>query len=310
MRISVVIPVFNVEGYLADTLRSLQSQSFGDFEVVVVDDGSTDTTLAVARSFESTDSRIRVVENRGAKGVSGARNFGISLAKGRWLCFLDGDDLLHEDALAEKIKASDSFPDALFFGGDFMRFRENPDISSASQVDRNPGWNRRFLSAKQSGVPCELRDPVESFLSCVLTWTGVVMVDADLVRSLGGFDEEMRMGEDDHLWIRLAAHSQSFVFVPKSISFYRVRDGSLTNSSKSPTHNLPMMFDKLLGDPAFRAYSTYIRLRRNEAVLGNSYFYRRSGDVREAFFWAFQAVLLAPWRSEAWRCLLGAVFFR
>lgn len=310
MKISVVVPVFNVARYLPDSIRSLQSQTFWDFEVVIVDDGSTDQTLDIAKRFESVDSRICVVENRRAKGVSGARNFGISIAKGEWLCFLDGDDLLHEDALMERMKAVHSFPDTLFFGGDYIRFQESADVLAPSQVDRNEGWRSRFLDAKQSGDPRELKNPMDHFLDCILTWTGTVLVDADLVRLLGGFDEEMQMGEDDYLWVRLAANSRSFVFVPKSIAFYRIRRGSLTNSMRSPTHNLPTMFDKLLRDPSFQAYSAPIKLRRIEAVIGNAYFYRRAGRVREAVSWAIRSILVAPWRGETWRCLLGAVFFR
>lgn len=94
--ISLVVPVYNVQEYLPECLDSLLGQSFAAIEIILVDDGSTDASGAVCDSYAERDSRIRVVHQRNA-GVSGARNAGIRLARGRYLGFVDSDDWVDRD---------------------------------------------------------------------------------------------------------------------------------------------------------------------------------------------------------------------
>jgi len=105
-RISVVVPVFNVEQYLAACLRSVAAQTFGDLEVVVVDDGSTDGSAAIAETFARDDGRFRLVRQANG-GLSKARNTGIDAATGEFLAFLDSDDVLPADAYERLLGALD-----------------------------------------------------------------------------------------------------------------------------------------------------------------------------------------------------------
>lgn len=97
-RFSIIVPIYNVEPYVSMTLRSLQSQTFTDFEVIAVDDGSTDGSGAVLDYYAASDSRIRVIRQKNS-GVSAARNAGLENARGEWVMFVDGDDALRCDAL-------------------------------------------------------------------------------------------------------------------------------------------------------------------------------------------------------------------
>src|SRR5918999_4707877 len=96
-RISVVVPIYNVEGFLRECLESVAAQTVGDLEVVMVDDGSTDGSAAIAREFAERDSRFRLLSQPNA-GLSAARNTGIEAAEGEFLAFLDGDDVLPPNA--------------------------------------------------------------------------------------------------------------------------------------------------------------------------------------------------------------------
>lgn len=109
--ISVVIPIYNTEKYLHECLQSVQDQTFTDFEVVMVNDGSTDTSADIAAQFSRADSRFRLV-NKPNGGPSAARNKGIEESKGEFLLFLDSDDALHHDALKILRHAFELFPDA------------------------------------------------------------------------------------------------------------------------------------------------------------------------------------------------------
>ena len=96
MKYSVVIPLYNKEHYIAGTLRSVLTQTFPDYEVIVVDDGSTDNSLQACKTVQSD--KIRIVQQAN-QGVSAARNKGIELAAGEYICFLDADDTWHPDYL-------------------------------------------------------------------------------------------------------------------------------------------------------------------------------------------------------------------
>lgn len=97
---SVVVPVFNAEQYLKRTLKSILDQNFTEFELILVDDGSLDRSLAVCEAFALTDTRIIVLKNNKNCGAAEARNRGIDIAKGKYLCFVDADDYIEPDFLS------------------------------------------------------------------------------------------------------------------------------------------------------------------------------------------------------------------
>jgi len=98
-KFSVIVPIYNVQAYLAECLDSVLAQSFTDFEIVAVDDVSKDQSLAIAREYAQKHPQVRLVEHEVNKGLGGARNTGIEQAKGEYLIFLDSDDYLREDSL-------------------------------------------------------------------------------------------------------------------------------------------------------------------------------------------------------------------
>ena len=93
MKISIIIPCYNSEKYLADCLDSVLAQSFGDFEAILIDDGSKDDTLSIARVYAQKDPRVRVYAKENG-GVAAARNLGLDHAQGEWITFVDSDDPL------------------------------------------------------------------------------------------------------------------------------------------------------------------------------------------------------------------------
>src|SRR5689334_22165094 len=100
--VSVYMPAFNVERYVADAVRSVLSQTFGDFELIVVDDGSTDRTLDILRDLARTDPRVKLL-SRPNTGVSRASNEAIALARGEFLARMDSDDFSMPDRLEKQI---------------------------------------------------------------------------------------------------------------------------------------------------------------------------------------------------------------
>lgn len=100
VNISVIMPVYNAEKYLREALQSLLKQTFRNFEIICVDDGSTDGSLNILREFQRSDSRIRILVNDGRCGAAASRNKGMCASEGKYITFLDGDDLFDEEMLA------------------------------------------------------------------------------------------------------------------------------------------------------------------------------------------------------------------
>lgn len=109
--VSVVVPAYNIEGYIADCMRSAVNQTYPEIEIIVVNDGSTDSTLSIIEEFQRQDSRIRVI-TRPNGGLSAARNTGLDSAQGEYIVFADGDDVLMPDAIETMVGiASDTSAD-------------------------------------------------------------------------------------------------------------------------------------------------------------------------------------------------------
>ena len=114
---SVIVPIYKVEKYLEKCITSILNQSFTDFELILVDDGSPDSCPQICDNFALKDSRIRVIHKKNG-GLVSARNIGIQAAKGDYICYVDGDDWIHKDMLSEIYKDSIQkySPDMIIFG--------------------------------------------------------------------------------------------------------------------------------------------------------------------------------------------------
>lgn len=125
--ISVVVPAYNAERYLPATLRSILAQTFRDFELIVVDDGSTDGTLAIIEEVAAGDQRVRPVHLPSNRGRSAARNTALDLARGTWVCPTDADDLWFRGRLASLVFASRRHLGAQSFTDDLIQFTVGPE---------------------------------------------------------------------------------------------------------------------------------------------------------------------------------------
>lgn len=127
--ISVIVPAYNVEKYIADCLESITTQSYRDIEIIVVNDGSTDSTLEIINRHAAADPRIRVISQPNG-GLSAARNVGLDAANGEWIAFVDGDDMLLPDALSHLLNiAEDTQADIVC--GSFIRQNSEPKLTNS-----------------------------------------------------------------------------------------------------------------------------------------------------------------------------------
>ena len=157
--VSVIIPSYNSEKYIAKTLDSVCAQTYADFEVLVMNDCSSDRTAEIVESYAAKDSRIHLMNLPGNKGVSHARNTGVRMASGDWIAFLDSDDMWTKDKLEKQLKLYECLnakikaaadPEFLFTGSSFIDENGNP-LASVLHV---PGHVDFSELLKQNIISC------------------------------------------------------------------------------------------------------------------------------------------------------------
>lgn len=214
--ISVVIPLYNKEAHIAKTLDSVLNQTYQNFEIIVVDDGSTDNSSLIAKSF--ADSRIRIISQPNG-GVSAARNRGTSEAIGEYIAFLDADDLWLPSYLETQIKLLAKYPNCDVFATNYI-FRDSEGKTSPTII-------RNILFDGPDGILTNYFQVASSSHSPL--WTSAVMVKKNAIKEIGGFPKNIKSGEDLLTWAKLAvkyniAYSRSPQAVFNQTSFRPIEE--------------------------------------------------------------------------------------
>jgi glycosyltransferase involved in cell wall biosynthesis len=183
---SVIIPLYNKESSIGSTIDSVLNQTYSNFELIIVNDGSTDKSLTEVQKFD--DSRIKIY-NKLNGGVSSARNFGIEKSQKQFIVFLDADDFWFPFCLAEYCKLIIEFPDAEVYCTNYNMTGKNLKGSDRSYIVEDYYYTSAFYLAKWS-IPIML--------------TGCVSIRRNLLNEVGYFDLNITHGEDIDMWERLA----------------------------------------------------------------------------------------------------------
>ena len=203
MRFSVIIPLYNKEPYLSKALASVIEQTFRDFELIVVDDGSTDDSFKVAQDvLKDAGVKQQLIRQENA-GVSMARNNGVMAASGDYICFLDADDWWAPSFLERMDWLIHAYPDAGIYGTNYY-------------VVKN-GRQRICVTTAKTGYINYCRSYAEK-LQMPLTSISVA-IPKDVFQSSGGFKPHLKLGEDFDLWIRIAL-SHKVAFLDEPLAFY------------------------------------------------------------------------------------------
>lgn len=220
VKISVIIPVYNVEKHLRECIDSVISQSFGDIEIICINDGSTDNSLNILNSYN--DERIRII-NQENKGLAASRNLGLDLALGEYVCFLDSDDYLETSALEELYEIAQSN------STDFVIFKMiNFDDKTRKKI-RDNYYENRILKEKVDG---RVFNPVEDIGKNLFGMP--VTAPGNLFKK--EFIGDMRFPEglifeDNPFYTEALFKAKRVYFLDKHLYFRRVRSDSITQSN-------------------------------------------------------------------------------
>jgi glycosyltransferase involved in cell wall biosynthesis len=213
MRVSVVIPVHNGEKYLAQAIESVLAQTFRDFELLIVDDGSTDGSRAIMDRCARRDARIRIL-SQANRGVSAAGNLGFEKARGEWVARLDADDLFLPDKLQRQVAFIRRHPDVRIVGT--LGYFINHAGSIIGLVNSDGPFTRaEFERMAGRGAP-------------VFFVHSSTLMHRETVLAVGGYREQYVQAEDVDLWLRMAGKGHLLLKMPEPLLLYRLHGESLT----------------------------------------------------------------------------------
>ncbi|MCX5829716.1 MAG: glycosyltransferase [Deltaproteobacteria bacterium] len=283
--ISVVVPAYNAELFIEDALNSIDQQSVSDYEIVVVDDGSTDGTYDRVKGWANAHPAIHVkIVRQENKGIGGARNTGINSSSGSYIAFLDADDVWLEPKLENVLQ----------------HLKKSPNLDLICHDE----WieeNGRKIRRNYCGPYKSYRDLLYKGNS-ISTSATVVKKDKALI--VGGFSEDLSFNgvEDYDFWLRLAKINCSFAYINVVLGVYRVFGQGITAKiAEHCQHNLNVVnahFQEW--QPKTPLYKYLIRKRRADIVRGGGRAFMRSGNHRAARQYFFTSLTCDLFNLKSW----------
>lgn len=223
--VSVVMPAYNAERFIEDAVRSVQAQSFRDWELLVIDDGSTDRTVEIVRELARQDERITVIRNESNLGVAKTRNRGFDLSRGAYVALLDSDDLWYPEKLERQIA---------------LAREENADVVYCSYGIIDENGNKKCDDFLVSPVTDFQTALIKSEISCSTALLSRKVIDT--YRFNPGYYHE-----DLVLWLQILQDGGAARGVPEVLAAYRVMDGSRASNKLKSAARRWQVYRELLG---------------------------------------------------------------
>lgn len=284
--ISVVIPLYNKEKSIGATLQSVCAQTFTDFEVIVVDDGSTDKGGEIAEGY--TDPRIRVIHKPNG-GVCSARNRGIQESQGEYVALLDADDQWDGQYLQEQVLMVRDFPEAAMWGINFAELSDG-----------------KLIRKLGTGLPEGYRGYVENYFQMPgrvsdLFCSSSVVIRRDVFDKVGMFDENLKYSEDIDMWFRIISTNPVAFYDNYMVWYLYDAENRAMNRTRTLKYWLPFYVDKYKALP-FKQNAAFYRwvMRWAGCRIKDIYFNdaEQHGDAKTASCKLDYSVLPVKYRFE------------
>jgi hypothetical protein len=297
--VSVLMAVYNTERFLERAVESILQQSFRDFELVILDDGSTDRSLSILRRYAAQDQRIRLI-SRENRGIPQTRNELLREARGEFIAVMDSDDVALPDRLARQVAFLQQSPEVVWVGGAF------------ELIDRGGRLITKIPLAEQdSEIKALLQDGHISFLH------PTALIRRSAVLQVGGYDESLPLAEDLDLWLRLGEIG-ALANLPEPVVQYRLHGNSICDRYQGlPPQAVQTALD--------RAWQKGMIREKPQVTMVCAWRPKPDRPSRHAFalkygWWAFsnrqrqtairygiQAIVLNPGSIESWNLLACAL---
>ena len=225
--VSIITPCYNNENFIASTIRSVQAQTYRNWEMIIQDDGSTDECLAIVRSYASEDPRIIVSENADNKGAAVTRNEAIRKSRGEYLAFLDADDLWVPTKLEKQVRfMQENDCDFSFAMFEYIDEHGNSLLRQAKVVDRMPYWKMLLFD-----------------------WAGclTVMYKQDIHNKF--YSDDIRQCNDYALFLRVVRKCKNVMGIHECLALYRIRKTGISKNKKTKYGSLKRVIHEFQGHP-------------------------------------------------------------
>ena len=297
-RVAVILAAYNAERYIVSAVRSVLAQTFTDFELVIVDDGSTDNTLSLLRDIESSDPRVRVI-SRANTGQTQAAIDGINASTAPLIARMDADDLCKPDRLAKQVAAFDADPDLVLLGGAYdLIDPKGRLLTTVKQPLDNDTLQKICLTG---------RTPICQPLA---------MFRREAYDRAGGYDPQIHNAEDLDLWLRLGEVGK-IACLPDVLLQYRQHSGSISESrQREQIENQKCILlaawkrRRLSGEPTIDTTewrATGDRTSQYQQLTRYGWWAWHAGQNRTALIYGLKAVASSPIRREGWKITLTAL---
>ncbi|WP_299694285.1 glycosyltransferase [uncultured Vibrio sp.] len=298
-KVSIIIPTYNCLNYLPKAIGSVFSQTHQDFELIIVDDNSSDGTSSYLSSIK--DERMLTLSTQGV-GAPQARNLGIEQATGDYIAFLDADDAWLPEKIERQLEFHQQYPNIAMSFTNYDHLTEDDQVI----VDCFSYWSQ-FQDHTERLITLE--NPLEFIIENNVIGTSTVMVKADVLSQTGGFNADIQYGEDWELWLRLSENHQVGVLNSVQVG-YLMRASSVTQTESLKLRNLQSVETILQRyqnqSQRWNLASSSFKVARARIEEGYADYYRGLHHNRIAIGYSLRSFVLAP-QERTLRHLVGDV---
>ena len=268
--ISIIMPAYKAASYIEKTLESLGNQTYTNWELVVVEDGTDDGTKTIVDRFsQEVNQNVIYFKNEVNKGVSATRNVAASLATSYWLAFLDSDDIWHKDHLSVLMETALNNPEHEVFYSTHTKFYADVDKELLL---------KSIADEKLEDPPFLSKNLPTALFNGYMVQPSTMMLTSSVFHSIHGFDENLRYVEDFHLYFKILTKGYKFIYTKKNTSFYKVNPNGLTSNSIRLNYATAQVRQEIL-DIGWRDVDKKIMLNKtHEAWLLTARLARRSNS--------------------------------
>jgi len=279
-KVSIIVPIYNVENYLARCLDTCLSQTYEDIEVICINDGSTDLSYEILKHYEKFDSRIKIIDKQNGR-LSSARNAGLEVAKGDYILFVDSDDYISSttvERLYNNAKANDS--DVVIF--DYVNWNEKQNCANI--------YTNTEISNKYINTPfnCDTIDVNEYRYIFVATWNK--LYKRSLIKEIKFFEGVIY--EDIPYWAEVYTKAKKITYIPEPFYYYRTnRTGRIMEQGGENLFNIIPVYEK--AEKAFKDAGKWDKYKHSfHIALMNDYLLKLrtiSPDLKEKLFQLYKS---------------------
>ncbi|QPK65312.1 glycosyltransferase [Methylomonas sp. LL1] len=294
--ISICIPTYNGGQYLEETLTSVLNQTYSDFEVIIIDDQSTDNTLEIAKTYSDKDNRICFYQNDKNLGLVENWNKCVELARGNWIKFVFQDDLLAPDCLTQLATAGEESNCPIVFCKRELIYTDDCDPEILKFLQTLPSWESVFGETGYI-APDDVSTTATHYMALNLFGEPTsVLLRKDCFERFGFFNPDLKQRCDYEYWIRVGHHT-GIALVHDPLAFFRLHPDSTTSSNKRNKKEITEMGDKLLLLHEYANSKLYAGFRR--FALNQNPPFKVDIELNKYMDWMFMSLYTKDHQGQA-----------